>query len=157
MSLSGIGESQTAPPTVHGPGGRGLPQNDLHPDEAADVGDLLGLCGHLLAHLGKGGLDLAPVEVVGVELVLLPDVGGGVELDGGVAPAGVLAGRLGGRPGGGREGESGGGKLHREGRVLTFSERSGGRRYRSGSGGERMPRWEGEKGCWHGGPGIFIS
>ena len=58
----------------------------LHPQEATDIGNLgsLGLQGRVADGLDRL-LDLGAVERVGVELVVLPDVGAGIELDGGAA------------------------------------------------------------------------
>lgn len=90
----------------------------LHPDESTDVGNLEGLGGEVIVgHGGDGLLNLRAVEVVGMELVVLPDVGAGVKGDGGRALSGDGAGRLLdglGRSGSGdsREGEGGSGDLH---------------------------------------------
>lgn len=94
---------------------------NLHPDESTNISNLESLfLQGLVGHGGDGLLDLASVEVVGMELVGLPDVGAGVEGDGGLALSGNGAGRFldggRGRSGGGkgREG-NGGSNLHCDG------------------------------------------
>lgn len=54
----------------------------VEPQEATNCGNLLGLGSQGRIHGEDGIVDLLPVEAVGVEGVLLPDVGAGVEGDG---------------------------------------------------------------------------
>lgn len=89
--------------------------NGIEPQEATDLSNLLGLLSRGLIHGRESRLDLTPVEAVGVEGVLLPDVGAGIELDSGRAASGALLG------GGARGGEGRGGKGQRgELRELHF-------------------------------------
>jgi len=93
-------------------------RDGVEPQEGTDISNLLRLGLDARVHGGESSLDLAAVEVVSMELVLLEDVGAGVESDSRRAASGDCAGRLlgglGGRSGGrgGQPQESGLGELH---------------------------------------------
>lgn len=125
LTVGGLGSAVTAGKVVDddtedllagGLGEGGLETLDVldgvEPHKGTDLGNLLGLLGHVGAHGGDGGLDLTTVVVVGMELVLLPHVGLGVEADGGGAGRGLARlqgrGRRGGGDGRGGKGQSGG-------------------------------------------------
>lgn len=113
--VSGCSRDLLLPPSLRA--------DDLHPQEAAYVGNLGGRGGEAgVGHLRHGGGDLVTVELVGVERVLLERVAAGVQGDGRRAPG---RGRAALVLGGGRRGSDG---RSREGQDCGLRELHAGRK-----------------------------